>query len=191
MRRIICLRQICFVFIGMSMVFSMILAGCAKKVETASETVSPPQERVAPVAPVPSESAKKEEMPVVKEAEVVPQEAPAPATPLALLDIPFDYDKFAIRPDAKTILEKDAKWLQANSQVKVQIEGHCDERGTSEYNMVLGERRAKATKQLLTAIGIDAKRLSTISYGKERPVCTEHDESCFAKNRRAHFVVVK
>jgi peptidoglycan-associated lipoprotein len=175
----------------MGMIFSMILAGCAKKVQTASETVSPPQERVAPAVPAPSEQAQKEERPSLKESEVAPPQAPTPVAPIGLVDIHFDYDKFAIRPDAKSILEKDAKWLQANSQVQVQIEGHCDERGTSEYNMVLGERRAKATKQFLNAMGIDAKRLSTISYGKERPICTEHDESCYAKNRHAHFVVVK
>jgi peptidoglycan-associated lipoprotein len=192
MRRMMCGRQAWFVFIGMSIVFSMMAVGCAKKVETAKETVSPPEERVAPAAPAPpGEEAKKEERPLVKEGEVTPPEAPTPAAPAALVDVYFDFDKYAIRPDAKSILEKDAKWLQANSQAKIQIEGHCDERGTSEYNMVLGERRSRAAKQFLAAMGIDVKRLSTISYGKERPICTEHDEGCYAKNRRAHFVVVK
>ncbi len=191
MRQTVDRRQTWFLLIVMGMIFSLIAAGCAKKVETAKQTVSPPEERVAPPPPPPAEEPKKEEKPAVKEAEVAPPEAPRPAPPVLLEEIHFDFDKATIRPDAKAILEKHAKWLQANPQTKIQIEGHCDERGTNEYNLALGERRAQATKRFLVAMGIEAKRLSTISYGEERPLCTEHEESCYAKNRRAHFVIEK
>ena len=177
-----------FSFIMTGILFSVVAAGCAKKVETAQQTVPSPQERVSPATPAPPPIA--EQRPSVQESEIPPATAkPAPA--ISLEDVPFDYDKSVIRPDAKAILERTAKMLQANSKLKVQIEGHCDERGTSEYNLVLGERRAKATKQFLAAVGVDAKRLSTISYGEERPLCTEHDEGCYTKNRRAHFMIVK
>jgi len=175
----------------MGIIFSLIAAGCAKRVDTATQTVSPPEERVAPTPTPPVEEPKKEERPAFKETEVAPPEASKPSSSALLEDIHFDYDKSVIRPDAKAVLEKHAKWLQSNPRVKNQIEGHCDERGTSEYNLALGERRAQAAKRFLVVMGIDAKRLSTISYGKERPLCAEHEESCYVKNRRAHFVVEK
>ena len=191
MRQVICKRQIGFLCIVMSMLLSVMAAGCAKKVETAKQTVSP-EERVTPApAPAPPEEPMKEQTPMVKESEVAPPGAPKPVLPASLEDIHFDYDKAAIRPDAKAVLEKHAKWLQTNPKVKIQIEGHCDDRGTNEYNLALGERRAQATKRFLVAMGIEAKRLSTISYGEERPFCIEQEESCYAKNRRAHFVVEK
>lgn len=190
MRKTIDQRQTWFLLIVMGMIFSLIATGCTKRVETAQQTVSPPEERVTPApAPPSAEEPKREEKPAVKEAEVAPPEASKPAP--SLEDIHFDYDKSVIRPDAKAVLEKHAKWLQSNPRVKIQIEGHCDERGTSEYNLALGERRAQATKRFLDAMGIEAKRLSTISYGKERPLCTEHEESCYSKDRRAHFVFEK
>jgi peptidoglycan-associated lipoprotein len=100
----------------------------------------------------------------------------------------FDFDRYDIRPgDAKT-LEADATWLKTNDMLVV-IEGQCDERGTVEYNLALGDRRAQAARSYLIAQGIAATRISTVSYGKERPVCAEHTEACWAVNRRAHFVV--
>ena len=100
----------------------------------------------------------------------------------------FDFDKYDIRPtDAKT-LDTNAAWLKSNDNL-VLIEGHCDERGTNEYNLALGERRAKAAMNYLVAQGVQASRITIISYGKERPTCTEHSESCWAQNRRAHFLV--
>lgn len=101
----------------------------------------------------------------------------------------FDYDKAEIRPDARETLNGDAEFLKKWSTLKVTIEGHCDERGTREYNMALGQRRAASAKEYLVSLGIDASRLLTISYGKERPFCTDHNEECWQKNRRAHFVV--
>jgi len=104
-------------------------------------------------------------------------------------DIYFDFDKYDLRTDARTTLDRKASFLNQNSSVRVQVEGHCDERGTNEYNMALGERRANAAKQYLTTAGISAGRLSTISYGEERPLDPGHTEAAWARNRRAHFVV--
>lgn len=106
-----------------------------------------------------------------------------------LKDAFFDYDKSSIRPDAKLNLDENAKWLKANPKAALTIEGHCDERGTREYNLGLGQRRAKAAKDYLVSAGIDAKRIKIISYGKERPFEPGHDESAWKWNRRAHFVL--
>jgi peptidoglycan-associated lipoprotein len=106
-----------------------------------------------------------------------------------LKTIYFDFDKYDIRPgDAKT-LDGDAAWLKTKADNLVLIEGHCDERGTNEYNLALGERRAKATRDYLVSAGIDGSRITVISYGEERPACSDRTESCWAQNRRAHFLV--
>ncbi|MDD5560349.1 peptidoglycan-associated lipoprotein Pal [Candidatus Methylomirabilis sp.] len=127
----------------------------------------------------------------IAEAEVKPEpsaEGKAAAEPeLALKDIYFDYDQSAIREDSKKQLNENIEWLRKNLAGKVTIEGHCDERGSSEYNLALGERRARATRDYLTAAGIGADRISTISFGKERPFALGHDESAWKWNRRAHF----
>jgi peptidoglycan-associated lipoprotein len=96
----------------------------------------------------------------------------------------FDYDKYDLRTDAQAILRGQAAWLNQNPSRTVTVEGHCDERGTREYNLGLGERRANAVKQYLVSLGVSAGRLKTISYGKERPICSSSDEACWAKNRR-------
>jgi peptidoglycan-associated lipoprotein len=106
-----------------------------------------------------------------------------------LVDVHFDFDKYAIRPRDAEILDANARWLRANADARVLIEGHCDERGTEEYNLSLGDRRAKAAVDYLVAQGIPAARMVTISYGKERPQCSDRNEACWAKNRRAHFLV--
>jgi peptidoglycan-associated lipoprotein len=127
--------------------------------------------------------------------------APATAAPTArpdvkefaavadLKDIHFDFDKYDIRPgDAKT-LDGNAGWLKSNPNHLVLIEGHCDERGTNEYNLALGERRAKSTMNYLVSQGVQASRITIISYGEERPACSQKTEECWAQNRRAHFLV--
>ena len=96
----------------------------------------------------------------------------------------FDFDKSNIRPDQRATLEKQAAWLKTYPQVKLMIEGHCDERGTREYNLALGERRANSVKDFLVALGINPDRLQTISYGKERPAAQGHNEAAWAQNRR-------
>ncbi len=105
-----------------------------------------------------------------------------------MADIHFDFDSAALSEQARAVLKTNAEWLKANPAAKVQIEGHCDERGTAEYNMALGAKRAQAAMDYLTTLGVAANRLSTISYGEEIPVCKEHTEDCWAKNRRARFV---
>jgi peptidoglycan-associated lipoprotein len=105
-----------------------------------------------------------------------------------LKDIYFDFDKADLRPDARETLKANAQWLKDNPSVTVQIEGHCDERGTAEYNLALGARRAQAAKDYLVTLGIPEQRISTISYGQEVPVCTEHNEECWQKNRHDRFV---
>jgi peptidoglycan-associated lipoprotein len=106
-----------------------------------------------------------------------------------LKDIHFDFDKYDIRSVDARILDENARWMKANPRYLILVEGHCDERGTSEYNLALGERRAKAAMNYLVGQGIQAARISTISYGKERPICTQKTEACWAQNRRAHFLV--
>ena len=106
-----------------------------------------------------------------------------------LKDAFFEFDKYAIESSQRDTLAGDATWLRAHPSVKAKVEGHCDERGTAAYNMALGERRAYAARDYLASLGVDASRLQTISYGKERPFATTHDETAWAQNRRAHFVV--
>ena len=127
-----------------------------------------------------------------------PPPAPAPAPHVETLeegftknvrDVYFDYDKSDVREDQKSTLADAASFLKANSGVKFSIEGHCDERGSEEYNLGLGDRRANAVKNYLISLGIDAGRMNPISYGKERPQCREASEDCYQKNRRGHFVM--
>jgi peptidoglycan-associated lipoprotein len=107
----------------------------------------------------------------------------------ALRNIFFDFDAYDIRPGEAAILDANVDWLRSNPNYLVLIEGHCDERGTNEYNIALGEHRARAAMNYLVAHGIPASRLTTFSYGEERPLCTEHTEACWASNRRAHFLI--
>jgi len=104
-------------------------------------------------------------------------------------DIYFDFDKADLSEDARARLAKNGDWLRSHPEFQVTIEGNCDERGTNEYNLALGQRRASAAKDYLASLGLDASRLQTISYGEERPVCTESDEGCWSRNRHDHFVI--
>jgi len=106
-----------------------------------------------------------------------------------LTDIHFDYDDYTIRPQDGEILRTNARWLTDHGSSHVQVEGHTDERGSEEYNLALGAKRAQAAKDYLTTLGVSGDRISTISYGKELPLCTEHTDDCWAENRRDHFVV--
>ncbi len=171
---------------------SLFLVGCPKRPATTAASAPPPTGSPAPSATAPSTTPS----PSMTPSPVAPPTAgtttpPAPSEFRAtenLKDVFFDFDKYDIRPnDAKT-LDANAAWLKSNDNL-VLIEGHCDERGTNEYNLALGERRAKATMNYLVAQGVQASRITIISYGKERPTCTEHTESCWAQNRRAHFLV--
>jgi len=106
-----------------------------------------------------------------------------------LEDIQFAYDQSDLTDQARATLERNAQWMRSHAAAKVRVEGHCDERGTVEYNLALGERRAQATRDYLVSLGVEAGRLSTVSYGKERPLDPSSTEAAFAKNRRAHFAV--
>jgi len=106
-----------------------------------------------------------------------------------LNDIHFDYNDYSVRAQDGEILKSNADWMTKNSGARVQIEGHCDDRGSEEYNIALGAKRAQAAKDYLETLGITADRMSTISYGKELPVCNEDTDECWAQNRRDHFVV--
>jgi peptidoglycan-associated lipoprotein len=120
------------------------------------------------------------------------QEGKKPGTDAAspLKDIYFDYDRFDLRTDARETLRANAGWLKNNPSARVEIEGHTDERGTNEYNLALGAKRAQSAKDYLSTLGIAGDRLSTISYGEEIPVCKEQNESCWRQNRRARFVII-
>jgi peptidoglycan-associated lipoprotein len=121
------------------------------------------------------------------------QEGKSPVTAASspLKDVFFEYDRYDLTSDARTTLRANADWLKSNSTTRVEIEGHCDERGTNEYNLALGAKRAQAAREFLSTLGIPADRLSTISYGEEIPVCREQSESCWKQNRRARFVIVQ
>lgn len=106
-----------------------------------------------------------------------------------LRDVFFGYDSFSITDEGRHALSSDAEWIKSNPQTQLKIEGHCDERGTSAYNLVLGEKRAKAVRNYLVELGVTPQHLSVVSYGKERPFCTEHGEHCYSMNRRGHLVV--
>lgn len=105
-----------------------------------------------------------------------------------LQDIYFDYDRFTVRTDGVQAMEQNARWLRAHKGQNLLIEGHCDERGTQAYNLVLGEKRARSAKRYLEDLGIAASQLQITSYGENKPVCKEQTESCYQRNRRAHFV---
>jgi len=164
------LKAFAFATLGAFVAFGAF--GCTKKqVVKAEEEVTKPAE----------EAPKKEEP--------VPQAVRAEDIERQVQTIYFDFDKYEIRSGDAEILKEDSRVLKENASLKVKIEGHCDERGSVEYNLALGERRAKAARDYLVTLGIKRQRLSTISYGEERPADPGHDESAWEKNRRAEFRV--
>jgi len=143
------------------------------------------QKKVVDASPEPV-AEEKEEVVVEQKEEVVVYKAP---DVVMREDIYFDFDKSTLTAAAQDNLLRKAQWLRENSDATVTIEGHCDERGTAEYNLALGDRRAESAKAFLVDLGIDPARLTTISYGEERPIDPRHTEEAWAKNRRDHFVV--
>lgn len=120
-------------------------------------------------------------------AEVRAEQAASAAA--GLRDVFFAYDSWTISEEGRQALSRDAEWMKSTPSAVVKVEGHCDERGTSAYNLVLGEKRAKAARNYLVELGVSANRLSVVSYGKERPSCNEHAESCYQQNRRGHLAL--
>jgi len=190
------------------LVFSLMMVsigGCTKKdvvkedrmggQEPAAVAPARPVEKAAPA----DENGAKKELTVSepapratdKTASAVAEKAAGAAVPAKelyeLADIRFEFDKFNLSDDARASLKNHAEWLNKNRDVMIVIEGHCDERGTSEYNLALGERRANAAAKFLVDMGIDAKRIKTLSYGEELPLDAGHNEDAWARNRRAHF----
>ena len=162
------------VFVVLSLVLT---SGCGKKPE-------PPVEEPTPTVveqPAPE--------PQVTEPQRRDDDAIKPPRDLAFNTVYFDFDKSAIRSDQRNTINRTAQLLDKYPSVKVLIEGHCDERGSNEYNLALGQRRADATKQYLVDYGISSSRVSTVSHGEERPVAAGHNESAWSKNRRAEFVI--
>jgi len=165
------------------------LWGCPKKTEVTAAPEAQKETVAAPAAP--SAEAKtaetKTEMKAEKTTEGTNERAGMTAE--GLKPIYFDFDKSFIREDAKPVIQANAEWLKANPKAHVKIEGNCDERGSVEYNQALGQRRAASEKKYLASLGISSHRISLISYGKEKPICSEHDETCWQKNRRDDLVV--
>ena len=176
---------------------AFLLGGCAKKEMVKGEEPIPSATR--PAEPAPGKTPGQEEAPAQQmksPAQVVKEEPlkePAQAQAVAALEkVYFDYDSYVLSQPARENLDKDADYLLKKApSLKVQIEGHCDERGSDEYNMALGEKRAKAAFSYLVTLGVPATRLSIISYGKEKPADPGHDEAAWAKNRRAEFAIIK
>lgn len=183
------------------------LWGCSGK-RVASSSGDPSTTTKGKTAEVPVETIKPESMTTIPddrrstmETARTPLDAPpasggsAETLPLKAMnevsglgDIFFDFDQYTIRRDAQPVLEADAAWIKSASVKSVLIEGHCDERGTQAYNLVLGEKRARSTKRYLEDLGVSASRLKIVSFGEIRPFCKERDETCYQKNRRAHLV---
>lgn len=170
-----------------------IFTGCAeKKSVVKSETPQVQETAPAPIqqsAPETAKQAPSTETANIKESAVEQSSLMGATAKSPLSDINFDFDSSTIGPDAREILNVNADFLSKNRVSAIVVEGHCDERGTAEYNMALGQRRAQETKKYLVNLGINESKITTISYGDERPLDTGNNEEAWAKNRRAHFVV--
>ncbi|HTR49047.1 MAG TPA: peptidoglycan-associated lipoprotein Pal [Verrucomicrobiae bacterium] len=170
-----------------ALAMAAIVSGCHKQVASKPAVTKPPQQAAAAPAPAPASAP----------ARTTTAEAARPAPGASLeqmfqLDVKdafFDYNKSDIRPDAQKALSADAEFLRAHPSVRITIEGHCDERGSEEYNLGLGDRRASSAKRYLVDLGIEGSRIQTMSYGKERPFCTQDNESCWQENRRGHMAM--
>ena len=171
------MKRFGILFLVLTLAVLMILPACSKKEAPPVEEDITPAEEVPPPPPPPV---------VDEEPEVIEEED---LEPLVLEDVFFDYDKYSIKSEFKDVLEANAKLLLLRSEAVLVIEGHCDERGTAEYNLALGEKRAKAVMDFFLAYGVDAERLSMISYGEERPFERGNDEAAWAMNRRAHKAI--
>jgi peptidoglycan-associated lipoprotein len=182
-----------------AVVLVVVAFGCARR-PSVTQVVAPPP--TGPIAVAPAPPAPTPTPPAVQPppAAVEPPPAPAPvetARPAPkefvsdpqLPDIYFDFDTFVLRPEAAKVLRASAEWLNAHADRALLIEGHCDERGTEAYNLALGQRRATSARDFLVAHGVPTARISLVSYGKERPQCSEGTEECWSQNRRAHFVL--
>ncbi|KQC09917.1 MAG: hypothetical protein APR62_13020 [Smithella sp. SDB] len=171
-----------------------ILSGCSEKKSIVKSDETKVQETVSAPAPAPAETtetATQENVSQPTETEIANEQSSlmeaTAKSPIS--DIYFDFDSYSIHPDSREILKVNADYLLKHKVSSVVVEGHCDERGTAEYNMALGQRRAQETKKYLVNLGVNESIIKTISYGEERPLDPDNNEEAWAKNRRAHFVV--
>jgi peptidoglycan-associated lipoprotein len=178
-----------FIIIIFILCFGLIMIGCPKKTAVKEEPSVKQEEAAKAEAERAKETKTKEQFEKSLVAEKTPGVAGEVFESSLLKDIHFDFDKYDIRPSDGAILKDNAVLLKKYTNVKIQIEGHCDERGTVEYNLALGERRANRAKDYLVSLGVSPDRVSTISYGKEKPLDPGHNEEAWAKNRRAHTIV--
>jgi peptidoglycan-associated lipoprotein len=163
------------------------LTGCSSTAKPDVASAAPASTRAESkkeLTPAPSDSTTKSSLEALQRGESTATPATSP-----LKDIYFDFDRYDLSTDARETLKANGNWLKANPSAVVQMEGHCDERGTTEYNVALGAKRAQVAKDYLVTLGVPAERLSTISYGKELPVCADHNEECWHKNRRDRFII--
>lgn len=182
------MKKLIIITLALIFIFA-ILVSCRGKVKEVPppppQVVEQPKvEKVVEAPPVKKPELTEEEIFMAKSLEEINQEAP-------LAMIHFDYDRYFIRQDAKPVLEANSAWLKKFRTVKVLIEGHCDERGTEEYNLALGEKRAKSTFDYLASLGISPERIKIISYGKSQSLDPGHNEISWQKNRRAQFTIIE
>jgi peptidoglycan-associated lipoprotein len=180
------------------LLFGVAVAGCAKQPATMAASapapsgaaMTSPAKPMASAASTSGRTGSSSTGSTTRMADASGRPATQEFRPLAdLLDVHFDFDRYDIRPDAARTLAANARLLRARGESAVLVEGHCDERGTSEYNLALGERRARAAMNALVSQGVDARRITIVSYGEDRPACRDHSEACWAQNRRARFLV--
>ena len=177
------------VFIILLVVFAF---GCAKKqIKTTEEAPASKERKAEESAAQKKEVVEDKLYTAKKEGDIASETEKITAEEAIARDVLFDFDQYDIRPDARPILDSVAAWMNGHKGTSITIEGHCDERGTNEYNLALGEKRAKAAREYLSLLGVSSGRISLMTYGEERPVCTQSSEECWQKNRRAHFVLVK
>jgi peptidoglycan-associated lipoprotein len=167
------------------LVLGLALPGCAKRKPGPPPPPPPP---VAPATPPPAPAPPPEPAPQVEDPLAGLSSAELESRGL-LADIHFEFDSAELRDADRQVLSQNAEFLKSHAYIKVTVEGHCDERGTVEYNLALGERRARNAYDYLVSLGVPADRLKTVSYGKEIPLCQESSEACWARNRRAHFAI--
>ena len=176
----------------------LLIGGCAPSATTKSEATPSASSAAAGTEGVGTQRQGEGQRGGARESTVPPgsldalRQGKSASTPASspLQDIFFEFDRYDLRSDARDELRKNADWLKNNPSARIEIEGHCDERGTNEYNLALGAKRAQSAKDYLVTLGISAERLSTISYGEEIPVCKEQNENCWRRNRRARFVII-
>jgi len=190
--------------IGLVLILVCLVPACKSKKNPPAPTVAPATDTTTTVPPVPTIATTTETRVsnppdfVQPQPTVTTETLPTDIEELNrvagqrgyLQDAFYNYDESTLSPDAQAALTASANWLKKNTQYNLLIEGHCDERGTEQYNLALGDRRANSAKEYIAALGVDASRLRTVSYGEERPFDPGHDEAAWAKNRRAHLVIV-